>query len=244
MPRYPVRHRTRRLATVAQALPDAAEWYPLQVRLWKAFQANDTDHPREDAKDKCDPMVPDLDKTMEHVRIGPGEHYVTRRPDELLVTVLGSCVAACIRDPLARVGGMNHFMLPESSTGKWGGTSANMRYGNFAMEQLINDILRHGGQRRRLEIKLFGGAAMTVGGASVGHQNATFVETYLREESMPIAASHLRGRHARRVLYEPLSGRVMMLEMPHQTEPVVSLERQFLKKIRSEEDAGSVELFD
>ena len=90
---------------------------------------------------------------MKKIKIGPGEHYVTQQKGVTIVTVLGSCVAACIRDPLAGVGGMNHFMLPESDTGVWGGISANMRYGNHAMEELINDIMRQGGQRNGSKLK-------------------------------------------------------------------------------------------
>ncbi len=136
---------------------------------------------------------------MKTIKIGPGEHYVTRKHNELIVTVLGSCVAACIRDPFIGIGGMNHFMLPESQTGHWGGSSANMRFGNFAMETLINDIMRHGGHRNRLETKIFGGARMMAGGASIGFQNAEFVEAYLKAERMSVAAHHLRGHYARRV---------------------------------------------
>ena len=129
------------------------------------------------------------------IRINPGGHYVTG-DDELLVTVLGSCVAACIRDPVAGIGGMNHFMLPQSDSGIWGIASASMRFGNFAMEKLINDILSRGGRRSNLEIKVFGGAAIIGNMAPIGTRNADFVESYLREEGLPIAAQSLRGVHA------------------------------------------------
>ena len=181
---------------------------------------------------------------MKTIKIGPGEHYVTRHPDELIVTVLGSCIAACIRDPLAKVGGMNHFMLPASESGAWGQVSATLRYGNFAMERLINDILCRGGQRNRLEIKVFGGAAMLATGAAIGGQNADFVEHYLKEENMPIAARHLRGLHARRVEYAPMTGKVMMLELISDQAMVARAESRFRGAIQSEPDSGSVELFD
>ena len=180
---------------------------------------------------------------MKVIKIGPGEHYVTSEADELIVTVLGSCVAACIRDPLAGIGGMNHFMLPESKTGKWGLASANLRYGNFAMERLINDILKGGGNRGRLEIKVFGGAAMISNGAMIGHQNASFVEAYLKGERMPIAASHLRGESARRVDYAPLDGKVMMLELISDYEAVERVESKFLKSLQRPPAYGSIELF-
>jgi chemotaxis protein CheD len=178
------------------------------------------------------------------IRIGPGEHYVTTAKDELIMTVLGSCVAACIRDPVAAIGGMNHFMLPASTSGMWGATSANLRYGNFAMERLINDILRGGGQRRRLEIKLFGGASMIAAGGAIGDQNADFAESYFIEESMPIAASHLRGAHARRIEYRPILGRVMMLELGDQDSGVAHAESSFRQSVQAQPDAGSIELFD
>ena len=181
---------------------------------------------------------------MRNIKIGPGEHYVTRQVNETIITVLGSCVAACIRDPIARVGGMNHFMLPESRTGHWNGASANMRYGNFAMEELVNDILRQGGRRSRLEVKVFGGARMIAHGAAIGPQNADFVEAYLKAESMPIAAHHLRGQHARRVEYEPLGGRVRLLEMSLDRAHITESERQFFDAIRAPKDVGSIELFD
>ena len=113
----------------------------------------------------------------------------------MLVTVLGSCVSACIRDPVAAVGGMNHFMLPESGGSDWGAASSGMRYGNVAMERLINDILVRGGLRQRLEIKVFGGGNVMKGTSDIGHRNASFVETYLAAESLPIAAADLRGSH-------------------------------------------------
>ena len=177
------------------------------------------------------------------VRINPGGHYVTTG-DEILVTVLGSCVAACIRDPFAGVGGMNHFMLPQSYSGNWGIVSASMRFGNFAMEKLINDILLRGGRRSSLEIKVFGGAVIIGAGAQVGLRNADFVETYLREEGLPIAAQSLRGLHARRIHYEPRTGRVRMLEMPRAEPIVAKIERSYGDSLRSEPDGGSIELFD
>jgi chemotaxis protein CheD len=183
------------------------------------------------------------DGQPDKIRINPGGHYVTSS-EEILVTVLGSCVAACIRDPLAKVGGMNHFMLPQSDSGAWGITSATMRYGNFAMEQLINDILCRGGRRHNLEIKVFGGAGIIGSSAQVGLRNADFVETYLREEGLPIAAKSLRGKHARRIHYEPLTGRVRMLEMPRVEPAVEKLERTYVDRMRTEPEAGSIELFD
>jgi len=179
------------------------------------------------------------------VKVFPGEHYVTRDPREMLVTVLGSCVAACIRDPLAGIGGMNHFMLPESADGQWGTASASLRYGNFAMEQLINDILKGGGRRERLEIKVFGGGNVLESHTHIGSSNADFVETYLAAEKLPIAAADLRGRYPRRVHYFPLIGRAMSLELRRQQDAVaVGAEEKYKSRLKAEPDlSGSAELF-
>lgn len=178
------------------------------------------------------------------IKVFPGEHYVTAKADEMLVTILGSCVTACIRDPLAAVGGMNHFMLPESGGAGWDTASASMRYGNVAMERLINDILARGGSRQRLEIKVFGGGNVMKGTTNIGHRNAEFVEQYLAAENLRIAARHLRGNLPRRVHYFPLTGRVMLLELQRtEQEAVVREEVSYGSKIRVEPVAGSAELF-
>jgi len=179
------------------------------------------------------------------VKVFPGEHYVTASADEMLVTILGSCVTACIRDPLVGVGGMNHFMLPEAMGGGWDTASGSMRYGNVAMERLINDILIQGGVRQRLEIKVFGGGNVMKGATSnIGHRNADFVETYLLAENLPIDAHHLRGSLPRRVHYFPSTGRVMLLELQRtEEEAIVRSERLYKSKIQVEPIAGSAELF-
>jgi chemotaxis protein CheD len=177
------------------------------------------------------------------VKVFPGEHHVTSDPDEMLVTVLGSCIAACIRDPFIGVGGMNHFMLPETQGGS-DVVSSDMRYGNVAMERLINDILAHGGLRQRLEIKVFGGGNVMSGSSNIGHRNADFIENYLAAEQLPIAASHLRSTLPRRVHYFPASGRVMMRELPRSEEQaVLQHEALYKSKLQSEPIAGTAELF-
>jgi chemotaxis protein CheD len=178
------------------------------------------------------------------VKVFPGDHYVTANADEMLVTILGSCVTACIRDPMIGVGGMNHFMLPESAGAGWDSASASMRYGNVAMERLINDILKRGGARERLEIKVFGGGNVMKGTTNIGHRNAEFVEEYLAAEGLPIAARHLRGKLPRRVHYFPATGKVMLLELQRsEQEEVVRSEVSYKHKILVEPEAGSVELF-
>lgn len=156
------------------------------------------------------------------VKVLPGQHYVTDRPDEMLVTVLGSCVAACIRDPVAGVGGMNHFMLPESLSGRWGGENAALRYGNHAMAQLIAEILWHEGRLDRLEVKLFGGSA--VGGARVGEENAAFALRFLQDAGLKVVAQHLGGTLPRAIKFFPVTGRVLMRQLteePGQRDAVI-----------------------
>jgi chemotaxis protein CheD len=162
------------------------------------------------------------------VKVRPGECYVTRCADEMLVTVLGSCVAACIRDPLCGVGGMNHFMLPETFSHGCAATAESLLYGNVAMTRLIDEVLACGGVRARLEVKVFGGAHVLGCALPIGQQNAAFVESYLKGLALPIAAAHLRGERARRVHYFPLTGDVYMLEMRRQEDLVV---------FRNEEDS-------
>jgi chemotaxis protein CheD len=158
-------------------------------------------------------IAPHPAERHETVNVPPGDHFVTTRADVVITTVLGSCVAACIRDPVALVGGLNHFMLPSSESGVWGGTAGSRRFGNFAMESLINDILKRGGRRSRLEVKVFGGGDLLGVSAPIGHLNADFVEWYLRAEGMPIAASQMRGHAARQVRYFPITGRALVKEL-------------------------------
>lgn len=140
------------------------------------------------------------------IHVGQGEHYVTSEPNVVLSTVLGSCVAMCLRDPVAGVGGMNHFLLPDGA-GK--GTDAGRRYGAYLMEVLINDVLKAGGRRERLEAKLFGGGRMFDSLTDVGMANADFAERFLADEGIPIVGSSLRGMGGRRLHYWPISGRAL-----------------------------------
>ncbi len=182
------------------------------------------------------------------VRVLPGEAYATSRRDEAIVTVLGSCVSACIRDPRSGLGGMNHFMLPESVTGQWGdGMSAAMRYGNFAMEALINSILKSGCSRTDLEIKLFGGANFSGGVTMIGTKNSDFALRYLKEEGLRVAASDLGGVLGRRIHYHPATGKVARLFLRGTgKDQVAEEERRYgaqLKKMPAN-SGGDVELFD
>jgi len=144
----------------------------------------------------------------------PTQHLVVE-DDTLLVTVLGSCVAACLHDPVLRIGGMNHFLLPDGDTDDDSGT--NTRYGAHAMEVLINDLLRHGAARKRLEAKVFGGGNVLKGFTHtlIGSRNAEFVLRYLEAERIPVTAQDLRGIHPRKVYFFPNTGKVMVQRLAH-----------------------------
>ncbi|MGI9488791.1 MAG: chemoreceptor glutamine deamidase CheD [Geminicoccaceae bacterium] len=178
----------------------------------------------------------------------PGRHYVSTSSDEMIVTLLGSCIAACVRDPIAAVGGLNHFLLPESDNGQWGKTAdAAMRYGNHAMETLINDIIKLGGLRSRLEVKVFGGSQIIKGASatSVGQKNVEFIKRYLSNEGLPIAAEHLGGTLPRRIHYFPITGRVQMRLMQRSTDKdLFKKEMVYRSEIKIEDDSGDAELFD
>lgn len=142
--------------------------------------------------------------TEKRVHVGQGDHFVSSDPDVVLTTVLGSCVALCLTDPVAGVGGMNHFLLPE---GEMDGTAASRRYGAYAMEVLINDVLKAGGRRERLEAKLFGGGRMFDSLSDVGAANAAFAERFMADEGIPVLGGSLGGFGGRRLHYWPVSGR-------------------------------------
>lgn len=169
------------------------------------------------------------------IHIVQGECHTTDDPSAVLITILGSCVAACMHDPVAGVGGMNHFLLPGEA-----GVSG-MRYGVNAMELLINGLLKLGAQRDRLEAKLFGGANVVRGLSDIGAQNAAFAERYLRDEGITCTGSSLGGKSARRLQYWPVSGRARQLFMPAEEAPVI--ERQRPRAPVVVPDDGAVELF-
>ena len=142
-------------------------------------------------------------------KILPGEFYVTGQK-EMVTTVLGSCVAACIRDVRTGIGGMNHFMLPitkELHHG-WDDVSRSTRYGNYAMEHLINEILKHGGQRSYLEVKIFGGGRILSQHTDIGASNIDFVRHYIRSEGLKLAAEDVGDIYPRKVNYFPDLGLV------------------------------------
>ncbi|MCS6284651.1 MAG: chemoreceptor glutamine deamidase CheD [Nitrospira sp.] len=168
----------------------------------------------------------------------PGEFFVSTEP-MVVYTVLGSCISACIRDPIAGVGGMNHFMLPapkeHQSGDAWGGEST--RYGSFAMEQLINGILKRGGLRQRLEVKLFGAGKIYEGNIDVGARNTEWVLNYLKAEGFAIASSNLGDVYPRKVYYFTDSGRVLMKKIERiKNRTIYDRETQYQQHLRQEQE--------
>ena len=147
------------------------------------------------------------------IHVVQGEHHISSDPDVILTTILGSCVAVCMRDPKTGVGGMNHFLLP---SGKAEGLDEGRRYGAYAMELLINELLRSGARRDRLEAKLFGGARMFGGLSDVGASNAAFARQFLKTENIPCVAESLGGQQARRITFHPATGRARQLLIPNE----------------------------
>ncbi len=203
------------------------------------------------------PPMPPVIKGFDHVKrywdktqsiyaakILPGEYYVTQS-DECITTVLGSCVSACIRDSRLGIGGMNHFMLPVKS-GHEGGSiiSDAARYGNFAMEHLINDIIRNGGQRNNLEFKLFGGGRILQAMMDVGKKNIEFVLEYLETEGFRAIAEDLGDVYPRKVIYYPKTGKVRVKKLKSlHNDTIIKRESAYMDQLRVEPVEGEVELF-
>jgi chemotaxis protein CheD len=181
-------------------------------------------------------------------KILPGEYYVTRS-DEAITTVLGSCVSACIRDPEAGVGGMNHFMLPQDSPERGVRVDPILglatRYGSYAMESLINDLLKLGATRTRLELKLFGGGRILTSMTDIGARNIDFVRTYAKLEGYAVAASDLGGSQPRKIVYFPSAGRVRVRRLRAiENRSIADREQIYLERLDRQPDGGAVELFD
>ena len=181
-------------------------------------------------------------------KILPGEYYVTRSP-EVITTVLGSCVSACIRDTDTGVGGMNHFMLPGDTTAsnsKWAGMDClETRFGVAAMELLINDILKLGSRKKRLEVKLFGGGdILQMDLHNIGQRNVEFVREFVKLEQLSVASEDLGGPYPRKIVFFPKSGKVMVKRLRSlQNRAVAAQEKQYESALCKEDKAGDIDLF-
>jgi chemotaxis protein CheD len=177
-------------------------------------------------------------------KILPGEYYFTCK-DMMIVTVLGSCVSACIRDRVTGIGGMNHFMLPDGGDVD-SPVSASMRYGTYAMEVLINDLLKAGAKRENLEAKVFGGGNVLRGfiAINVGERNAQFVRDYLRAENIRVMAEDLNDIYPRKVYFFPRTGKVLVKKLKQlNNNTLVNREQDYASRLQTTPVAGDVELF-
>lgn len=178
-------------------------------------------------------------------KVLPGEYYVTGK-DMLIVTVLGSCVAACIRDTQSGIGGLNHFMLPDGGTDENNPASTSARYGSYAMEILINHITKLGARRANLEAKVFGGGNVLPGltVANVGERNAEFVLGFLHTEKIRVVAQDLVDVYPRKVYYFPASGKVMVKKLRDiHNSTIFEREQVYGSRLKGSRVGGDVELF-
>ena len=170
-----------------------------------------------------------------------GDCVVSAEPDVVITTTLGSCVAACLFDPEAGIGGMNHFLLADAADDR---LSASARYGGAAMEQLINRMLGRTGRRDRLRAKVFGGGAINGFNSSVGNNNVEFVMSYLAYEGIPTISWDVGGTQARSIRFFPVDGRSQRRLLGSAgTNDVMQSEASFAEKLRTTRIEGSIELF-
>ncbi len=176
----------------------------------------------------------------------PGDYYVALE-GEVIGTVLGSCVSACVRDNRLGIGGMNHFMLPvdqSEGTSSWGRTaSAATRFGNVAMERLINGLLKLGARRSDLEFKLVGGGKVLEAMTDVGSRNIQFVRQYVQAEGFKVVGEDLGDVYPRKVLYDPATGSARVKRLPRTDRLLVADERRYMSDIDHAPVGGEIELF-
>ena len=192
----------------------------------------------------------DANQDVYTAKILPGEYYVSSK-GEMISTVLGSCISACIRDPIASIGGMNHFMLPIDRRAKCRDNSYDpgvvTRYGDFAMEMLINSILRAGGKRKNLEVKIFGGGKVISNMTSldVGNKNIDFVRKYLEFEGINITSENVGDIYPRKVNYYTDTGKVLMKKIvTTHNDTIAKREDNYYSDIVSKTDSTSeLEIF-
>lgn len=185
---------------------------------------------------------PRFDATI--ITVAPGEHEITSAKDEIVATVLGSCVSVCMRDPQVGVGGLNHFLLPKNNGSA--DASAGERYGDTAMEVLINGLLKRGARRNNLEAKVFGGARVLSGATmlAIGEGNITFVNDFLAREGIPVVSKDVGGTRSRRIHYQPSTGRAWVQHVQQAArDPAQEQEIAYLNRLKTQPVAGEVEVW-
>lgn len=179
------------------------------------------------------------------VKVLPGEYYATDG-EEMIVTVLGSCVSVCLRDSYSGIGGLNHFLLPHDRSSRDTPLAESARYGVYAMELLINHLLKLGAMRHRFEAKVFGGGKVIKDFtfANVGERNVEFVLAHLKNEGIPIVARDLLNIYPRKVHFFPQTGRVMLKKI-HSLHNATLIEREkgYLRQVERKPISGAIDLF-
>ena len=176
------------------------------------------------------------------VPVLPGDYYVTKS-GEVITTVLGSCVSTCVRDAYSGLAGLNHFMLP-NQTGSYHAGEA-LRYGCYAVERLLNELVKYGATREALEIKVFGGGKVIAGMSDIGRKNIQFIHEYFETEGLPITAEDTGGSVARRVRYYSDTGKVLIQRLQTQeTSQVARSESELQRNLSIAPPRGEVDLFD
>lgn len=186
----------------------------------------------------------DRDNSVDVVKLISGDCYVTDKPGQMIVTILGSCVAACMRDPVLKIGGMNHFLLPDTTDADVRSNGESARYGAYAMEQLVNGIIKLGGVKSRLEVKVFGGGNVINNSAMIGSRNVSFVRDFLKNEGLKIVSEDLGDTYPRRLRYYPDTGKVMLMKLRRKEDmEVVNEEQSFATTLKAKPVEGDIELF-
>ncbi|KRE00385.1 hypothetical protein ASE63_10005 [Bosea sp. Root381] len=176
------------------------------------------------------------------ITVAPGEHEITAAKDEIVATVLGSCVSVCMRDATIGVGGLNHFLLPKNNGSA--DASAGERYGDTAMEVLINGLLKRGAKRGNFEAKVFGGARVLSGATmlAIGDGNIAFVEEFLKREGIPVVSKDVGGTRSRRIHYQPATGRAWVQHV-QSARSEQDQEAAYMQRLKTQPVAGEIEIF-
>ena len=178
------------------------------------------------------------------ITVAPGEHEITSAKDEIVATVLGSCVSVCLRDSHSGIGGLNHFLLPKNNGGT--DSSAGERYGDTAMEVLINGLLKRGAKRANFEAKVFGGARVLSGATmlAIGDGNIAFVTEFLNREGIQTVSKDVGGTRSRRIHYQPSTGRAWVQHVQSsQKSTEHEQEVAYLNRLKTQPVAGEVEIW-
>ena len=173
---------------------------------------------------------------VKKIAVTQGNFIVSRDPDILLTTVLGSCVCACVYDPKLKIGGMNHFLLPYSSIQD--SSPKDRMFGVYLMELLLNEMFSYGAVKRRLEVKLFGGSHVLTSTTDPGKKNVEFIEQFVKIEKLNVVSSSLRGQRGRAIQFSPFTGKVRQKFMSKYI-----AEEQVIKQSKNYETVGDLELF-